>query len=165
MRPAVDPGAALRQNPGRAATLKIYEPSPAGRGAFPLGANVVACLAVLVLAVMPRLDGAPRSIPLCQHQGGKQAIGKRRELVIDTLPVSVCSAEPPCLVLILLQRLRHSRNVFGPALCSLLSHHTFLYLLSHLLALIRGWEIGAEEAARVLSVSAPLKVKHSVMWF
>lgn len=50
------------------------------------------------------------------------------------------------------------------------SYHTvffffFLYLFSLLVALILGWEIGADEAARVLSVSEPLKVKHSVMWF
>lgn len=41
----------------------------------------------------------------------------------------------------------------------------FLYLFSLLVALILGWEIRADEAARVLSVSEPLKVKHSVMWF
>lgn len=51
--------------------------------------------------------------------------------------------------------------MFGPALRSLLSHRIFfLYLFSLLVALILGWEIRADEAARVISVSEPLKVKH-----
>lgn len=44
-------------------------------------------------------------------------------------------------------------------------YYFFVYLYSPLVALILEWEIGADEAARVLSVSEPLKVKHSVMWF
>lgn len=90
--------------------------------------------------------------------------------MIDTLPVSVCSTRNHLVwgLFLVFFFSAPEAQVFQECVWSCLAFTPitpYYFFVSLLVALIRGWEIRAGEAAGVLSVSASLKVELSVMWF